>query len=97
MDGRLSQKLPVNYYKWVEETLQFKAIMMIMMKNVFLKLMFSIQKIYIIFTMIYPFYLKEQKLKNLYDTEEYVVHIRNLKEALSHRLVLQKVYRVIDA
>ena len=32
---------------------------------------------------------------NLHDKTEYVIHIRNLKQALNHGLVLKKVYRVI--
>ena len=32
---------------------------------------------------------------NLYD-KNYVVHIRSLKQALNHRLILKKVYRVIQ-
>ena len=31
---------------------------------------------------------------NLYDTKNYVVHIRSLKQALSHGLILSKVHRV---
>ena len=34
-------------------------------------------------------------LANLHYKEEYVIHIRNLKQALSHGLVLKKVDRVI--
>ena len=30
---------------------------------------------------------------NLHDKTEYVIHIRNLKHALNHRLVLKKVCR----
>ena len=60
----MSQKLPVNDFKWVEEFLNLmeisqKAIMVIAMKDIFLKLILSILKIYITFTMIYPFCLKE--------------------------------------
>ena len=33
---------------------------------------------------------------NLYDKKEYVVHIRSLKEALSHGLILKKVHTVIQ-
>ena len=33
---------------------------------------------------------------NLYDTNNYVVHIRSLKEALDHGLILKKVHRVIQ-
>ena len=32
---------------------------------------------------------------NLHDKKEYIIHIRNLKQALHHRLVLKKVHRVI--
>ena len=34
-------------------------------------------------------------LANLHDKSEYVIHIRNLKKALYHELVLKKVHRVI--
>ena len=33
---------------------------------------------------------------NLYDKNNYVVHIRSLKQALDHGLILKKVYRVIQ-
>ena len=33
---------------------------------------------------------------NLYDKENYVVHIRSLKQALNHELILKKVHRVIQ-
>ena len=32
---------------------------------------------------------------NLHDKAEYVIGIRNLKQALNHRLVLKKVHRLI--
>ena len=35
----------------------------------------------------------EKLVANLYDKTEYVIHIRNLKQALNHRLVLKKVHR----
>ena len=39
---------------------------------------------------------KDKKLvTNLHDKTEYVIHIRNLKQALSHGLILKKVHRVI--
>ena len=36
-----------------------------------------------------------KKLKNFHDKKEHVIHIRNLKRALNHGLVLTKVHRVI--
>ena len=36
----------------------------------------------------------EKLVANLHDKTEYVIHKRNLKQALNHRLVLKKVYRV---
>ena len=35
-------------------------------------------------------------LCNLYDKKNYVVHIRSLKQALHHGLILKKVHRVIQ-
>ena len=32
---------------------------------------------------------------NLRDKKEYIIHIRNLKQALNHRLVLKKNHKVI--
>ena len=37
----------------------------------------------------------EKLVANLQDKTEYVIHIRNLKQALNHGLVLKKVHRVI--
>ena len=38
----------------------------------------------------------EKFVVNLHDKTEYVIHIRNLKQALNHRLVLKKVHKVIE-
>ena len=32
---------------------------------------------------------------NLYDKNEFVIHLRNLQQALNHGLFLRKVYKVI--
>ena len=49
--------------------------------------------------MIYHFYQKEWKLKksitNSHGKTEYVIHIRNLKQALIHGLILKKFHRMI--
>ena len=49
-----------------------------------------------------PFLPERKKIKkieklvtNLYDKSEYVIHIRNLKQALNHGLILKKVHGVI--
>ena len=61
--------------------------------------MFNILKSYIVFAIIYPFYLKEQKLEKverlvvtLYDEKEYAIHLKNLKTLVNHGLVLKKVH-----
>ena len=38
----------------------------------------------------------EKFVTNLHDKTEYVIHKRNLKQALNHGLVLKKVHRVIS-
>ena len=50
-----------------------------------------------------PFVPKRMKIKkcrklscNLYDKENYVAHIRTLKQALNHGLILKKVHGVIQ-
>ena len=37
----------------------------------------------------------EKLLVNLHDKIEYVIYIKNLKQALNHRLVLKKFHRAI--
>ena len=37
----------------------------------------------------------EKLVANLHDKTEYVIHIRNLKQALNHGLVFKKVHKVI--
>ena len=37
----------------------------------------------------------EKLVANLHDKTEYVIHIRNLQQALNHGLVLKKVHRMI--
>ena len=38
----------------------------------------------------------EKAMANLYDKVEYVIHIRHLKQPLSHRLVLKTVHKVLN-
>ena len=37
----------------------------------------------------------ENLIANLHDKTEYLIHIRNLEQALNHKLILKKVHRVI--
>ena len=76
--------------------------MKIVMEHIFFKEMFNILKSYIGFTIICPYYLKEQKLEKvkrllatLHGEKEYVLHMGNLKTSLNHGLLLKKVRTVI--
>ena len=71
-------------------------------QDIFLKLTFNILKNYMSFIMIDHFLPERMKIPkvekfdtNLSDKTEYVIHIRNLKQALDHGLILKKVCRVI--
>ena len=60
--------------------------------------MFSNLKSYMTFTLIYLKKWRSKKSKifaNLHDKDEYVIHIRNLKQGLNHELVLKNVYKGI--
>ena len=67
------------------------------MKDIFLKLMFNIlKKIHELHSDL-PFLSEKMKFEkvgkliaNLHDKTEYVIHIRNLKQALNHRLFFFK-------
>ena len=71
------------------------------MKDIFLKSMFNTQKNYMNVIMTCHFYQKEKNKKveklvsNLYDKNEYVIHIRNLNQALNHGLILKEFHGVI--
>ena len=72
------------------------------MKNIFLNFPINILKIYITLTMLYlllPERMKAEQVEkvvaNLHDNNEYVIHIRNSKQALHHGLLLKKVHRII--
>ena len=94
----ICQKPPVNNFEWIKDTSQFKEDFT---KNnteksdydIFSKLMLNILKNYMTFIMIYHVYQNKWRLKktklvaNLHDKTEYVIHIRNLKQAVNHELV----------
>ena len=62
--------------------------------------MLNILKPYMICILISHYYQKESKLinaiSNLYDKNNYVVHVRSLNQILDHELILKKVYKVIQ-
>ena len=68
------------------------------MNNIFLKLIFNNRKIYVNFIKIYTFYHKERKLKkveklvtNLYDKNEYVIHIKKIKTGIKSWINFEKI------
>ena len=103
----MSQKVPMNGFKWVTKLSRFKERFI---KNYnensdmgyflevdidYPKELFNLQKDL-------PFLLERKKVNkceklicSIEDKEKYVVHIRALKQALNHGLILKKVHRVI--
>ena len=100
----MSQKLPVNKFEWIEETSQANEDFI---KNYyeesdeghFLEVDVQyLEKLHGLHNDL-PFLPERKKIKkveklvtNLYDKNEYVIHIRNLKQALDHGLILKKVH-----
>ena len=70
-----------------------QAIIMKVVKDIFLKMMFNTLKTNIIFKIIYPFFLKIEKVEklaaNLHDKEKYGIDPRNLKQALNQGFVIR--------
>ena len=74
-----------------------------MMRDKFLKQMVNLQKNYLIFHSDSPLLPERKKIRKcnklvctIQEKENYFVHIRVLKQALNHRLILKKVYSVIQ-
>ena len=102
------QKLPVKNFEWIEDSSQFNKDFE---KNyneesderysikVDVQYTKKVQEIHNDL----PFLWENRKIEkdeklvaNLHDKSEYVIHIKNLKQALNHRLVLKRVHRVIE-
>ena len=103
----MSQKLPANDFKCVEETSYFN--------EKFIKIYNEDSDVgyFIEADGLYPKKLhelphdlpllpeimeieKSEKLEtNLHDKQEYVIHVRKLRQALSHGLILKKLHKVI--
>ena len=103
----MPQKLLVNNFEWIEDTSQFNENFIkdyneendkwyllevdVQYPEKLLELHHDL-----------PFFSERMKIEkaenlvaNLHNKTQYVIHIRNLKEALNHGLVLKKVHRVI--
>ena len=103
----MSQKLPVNGFEWVEDLSKFKEDLI---KNYdgnrdigyFLEVDVEYpKKAFNLYKDLpcLPERRKSENLKSLfatYETKKTVVHIRALKQALNHGLILKKVQRVIQ-
>ena len=104
----MSQKLPVNDFKWIEDTSKINEEFI---KNydenndkgyileVDVKYPKRLHKLHSDL----PFLLKRMKIDkceklvcNLLNKKKYVVHIKSLKQALNHGLKLKKIHRVIE-
>ena len=105
----MSQKLPVNGFKWVKNLSQFNEsfIRNYNEKNdigYFLKVDIDYSEKLFNLHKDLPFLPERKKINkveklicSIEDKQKYVIHIRALKQALNHRLVLRKVHRVIQS
>ena len=100
-------QIPVNNFEWIKDTSQFNKDFI---KNYneesdvgyFLEVdVQHLKKLHELHNNL-PFLPERMKIEkveklvaNLHDKTEYVIHIRNLKQALNHGLVLKKVRKVI--
>ena len=99
-------KSPVNNFEWIKNTFEFNEDFF---KNYnkesdegyFLEIDIKyLEKLHGLHDLLFlPESMKIEKpqklLVNLHDKTEYVIHIRNSKQALNHGLVLKKVHKVI--
>ena len=103
----MSQKLPVNKFEWIEDTSQFNEDIIKHYneksdEGYFLEVDVQYpEKLHEPHNDL-PFLLERMKLgkikkfvTNLLDETEYVMHMRNLKQALNHGLILKNFHRVI--
>ena len=106
-DWAMAQKLPVNNFEWIKDTSQFnedfiKSYNEESDEGYFLEVAVHYpEKLHELHNNL-PFLPERMKIKNvkklvanLLDKTEYTIHIRNLKQALNHGLVLKKVHKVI--
>ena len=105
----MSQKIPVNNFEWIKDTSQFNKDFIKNDNNesdegYFLEV--DVQYFENLHNLLndLPFLPERMKIGkveklagNLHDKTEYVIHLRNLKQALNHGLVLKKVHKVIKS
>ena len=103
----MSQRLPVNGFKWVKKLSKFNEIFIRNYgensdKGYFLEVDVNYPKKLFYLHKNLPFLPERKKLNkvekricNIEDKEKYVMHIKVLKQALNHGLVLKNVHRVI--
>ena len=100
------ERLPLNNFEWRKDTSQFNEDFIKNYKDesdegYFLEVYVQyLEKLHGLHNDLpfLPERIKIEKFKklvaNLHDKTEYFIHIRNLKQALNHRLVSKKVHRV---
>ena len=104
----MSQNLPVNNFEWIKDTSSLNEdFIKICNKESDEGYLLEVgvqypEKLYELYNNL-PFLPERMKLgnmeklvANLHDKTENVIHIRNLKQALNHGLVLKKVHRLIN-
>ena len=103
----MSQKLPVDGFKWVEKLSKFneksiKSYNENSDKGYFVEVDVEYPKEWSNVHKDLPFLPERKKLEKaqklvcgMEDKKKYVVHIKDLKQALNHGLILKKVHRVI--
>ena len=103
----MSQKLPVYKFEWIKDTSQFDEDFIKNYNEETDERYFLVvdvqypEKVYELHNDL-PFLPERMQIEkveklvaNLYNKTEYAIHIRNLKQALNHGLILKKVHRVI--
>ena len=103
------QKLPVNNHKWIKNTFQFNEDFIenhneesdegyfLEVDVQYLKKLHEVHNDLLFLHDKIKIRKVEMPLANLHDKTEYIIRIRDLKQALNHRLVLEKRYRVISS
>ena len=95
----MSQKYPVNNFERIKDTFQFNEDFVTNYnEEVDVQYLEKLHELHNDLQFL-PKRMKteesEELVANLHDKTEYVIHIRNLKQALNHGLVLKKVHKVI--